>query len=305
VDYAKSGRSTCQRSKAKIPQGSLRIGKVTPSAFNEDEMMTKWFLPEGFFEMMRKMRKDTPKVNTIEDLAGYTELTEEDQDDLRARIQSFWETTVTVTAPKKKAAPKKRASDGDDDEDVKVSPPKKKKPAHAPPKTKNEPHDSDIVPCSSGDLKSLAGTLLVSARQDGIKMPTDDVVGRQAAGTALVQTWDRENNTVDLGVCLDTLEKTHGTTRGAKVIYVVCEENRALAMAFQELAGFYFKAKNQMKGIALMKVFRTISNYDAPLTNGKQAVKLEGIGKSSANKVDEFVTTGTINDLETFRSGVV
>mmetsp|Transcript_14346 Transcript_14346/g.17063 ORF Transcript_14346/g.17063 Transcript_14346/m.17063 type:complete len:310 (-) Transcript_14346:104-1033(-) len=302
VEYAKSGRSTCKKSKEKIPQGAMRIGKIQPSPFDPEATMASWFLPGPFFEMMRKMRKDSKKVETIEDLDGYTELKEEDQNELTARILSFWDTTVTVT--KKKPTPKKRVIKDEDEEDVKVSPPKK---AKAVPKkvNKNDPHASDVVPCSNSDLKGLAASLLVKARQDGIKMPTDDVIGRQAAGTALVQAWDRGNGTVDLGTCMDTLEGTHGTTRGAKVIYVVCEENRPLALAFKELSDFQFKSKNAMKGIALNKVFRAISNLEVPLKNGKQAAKIEGIGKSSASKVDEFLMSGTIHELETFRSGTI
>ncbi len=35
VEYAKSGRSTCKRSKAVIPQKALRIGKLVPNPRDE------------------------------------------------------------------------------------------------------------------------------------------------------------------------------------------------------------------------------------------------------------------------------
>jgi hypothetical protein len=44
-----------------------------------------------------------------------------------------------------------------------------------------------------------------------------------------------------------------------------------------------------MKGVAFMKVFRAISQLDAPLTSGKEAAKLDGVGKSSANKVGSLL----------------
>jgi hypothetical protein len=56
------------------------------------------------------MRKDSKKVETTDDLAGFSELNQEDQDELSARILSFWDTTVTITKPPPKKRVKKEAA---------------------------------------------------------------------------------------------------------------------------------------------------------------------------------------------------
>jgi hypothetical protein len=35
----------------------MRIGKISPSPFEEGEMLCAWFAISPFFEMMRKMKK--------------------------------------------------------------------------------------------------------------------------------------------------------------------------------------------------------------------------------------------------------
>ena len=51
VEYAKSGRSTCKGTKEKIPQGALRIAKVTLSDRGHDEpiQMCAWRAAVFFF----------------------------------------------------------------------------------------------------------------------------------------------------------------------------------------------------------------------------------------------------------------
>lgn len=66
-------------------------------------------------------------MDTIEDLAGWTELNEPDKETLRAQIAHFWDGEVTVT----KVAPKKRppkVKDEDDDDEAEEKPKPAKKP---------------------------------------------------------------------------------------------------------------------------------------------------------------------------------
>jgi hypothetical protein len=49
VEYARTNRSTCNKSKKQIPEGALRIGRNSPSPFH-DGYVTKWFLFKPFFE---------------------------------------------------------------------------------------------------------------------------------------------------------------------------------------------------------------------------------------------------------------
>ena len=121
----------------------------------------------------------------------------------------------------------------------------------------------------------------------------------------IISTLDRGAGTVDLGQCLDELQTQFGSKKGQKLAEVAVEANRALHDAFLELSGFEFKAKQQMKGIAYRKVATALQNATDEITSGKMAAKLDGIGKSSAAKIDEFLEGGTIAKLEEYRSGVL
>jgi len=55
--------------------------------------------------------------------------------------------------------------------------------------------------------------------------------GHQAA-------WNRDEATVDLGACLDALEKQYKTSKGAAPVTVAVEANRPLVMAFKVKASF-------------------------------------------------------------------
>ena len=56
---------------------------------------------------------------------------------------------------------------------------------------------------------------------------------------------------------MDALEAAHGTTKNEKPVEVAVEANRGLVMAFKELAGFAFKAKDVRKGAAANKARET------------------------------------------------
>jgi DNA polymerase/3'-5' exonuclease PolX len=83
---------------------------------------------------------------------------------------------------------------------------------------------------------------------------------------------------------------------------VACEANRALAEAFLDLSDFEFKASNKFGGIALKKAVKSLCLCEIPVTSGKQVSKLDGIGKSTVEKIDEFLATGHISRLEEFRA---
>lgn len=83
----------------------------------------------------------------------------------------------------------------------------------------------------------------------------------------------------------------------------VCEANQALADAFAELSGFEFKRGEKFKGGTWSKVAKAIRESELDIESGKQALKLKGVGKSSAAKIDEFLETGTLEKLEEYRAG--
>lgn len=82
-------------------------------------------------------------------------------------------------------------------------------------------------------------------------------------------------------------------------------ENAALLCAFKELAEFYFKEKNANAGATYQKVVKALKELPFAVTaeNAKSLGKpgknkVNGVGASSASKMYEFVTTGTIEKLE-------
>jgi hypothetical protein len=151
LEYAKSGRSKCKRSKAPIEKGELRVGQSKPSIYGEEgDLMWVWYKVGPFFDMMMKMKKSTKKPETVEDFGGFEELEEVDQERIRTQLREHYDRSVTITAAPKKKRPaaKKKPKDeedevdgeGDDaaatgeDEDEDSKPAKKKAKAAASPK---------------------------------------------------------------------------------------------------------------------------------------------------------------------------
>jgi hypothetical protein len=88
-----------------------------------------------------------------------------------------------------------------------------------------------------------------------------------------------------------------------------CPENLPIVSAFQELSEMYFKEGNRNGGVVHSKVATALQNLDFVVTEenamslGKGAkTKVAGIGEKSAEKILEFVSTGTIEKLEEKRA---
>ncbi|KAL4158360.1 hypothetical protein PRNP1_004138 [Phytophthora ramorum] len=88
-----------------------------------------------------------------------------------------------------------------------------------------------------------------------------------------------------------------------KKVEATCEANQALADTFAELSGFEFKRGERFKGGTWSKVAKAIRDCESDITCGKDALKLKGVGKSSAAKIDEFIETGTLEKLDEYRAG--
>lgn len=86
--------------------------------------------------------------------------------------------------------------------------------------------------------------------------------------------------------------------------------NTSFVLALQELSELYFKTGNANAGISFKKVATAIETLPYAITSenakqlgsGKQ--KVSNIGKSSADKIYEYVTTGTIQKLMEKRAEV-
>jgi len=96
---------------------------------------------------------------------------------------------------------------------------------------------------------------------------------------------------------------------GAASGKVVCKENASLFLAFKEISELYFGEGNRNAGSSYQKAATAISQMSVVVTadNAKSMgkagkAKVAGIGKSSADKMHEFVTTGAMEKLEEKRA---
>ena len=102
---------------------------------------------------------------------------------------------------------------------------------------------------------------------------------------------------------MDNKAKTEAVTASCKN-----SSNGAVLAAILELGELYFKEKNTNAGVTYKKVAEAIKNLTFEITCdnakglGKGKTKVAGIGKSSADKIYEFVTTGTMAKLEEKRA---
>ena len=89
-----------------------------------------------------------------------------------------------------------------------------------------------------------------------------------------------------------------------ETIECVVAENAPLAGVFKELSSFEYKKGDNIKGTAYKKVSAALAAHTEKITSGKEAKKLAGIGKSSADKIDEFLSSGKVAKLEEYKQGV-
>ncbi|EFA86269.1 SMAD/FHA domain-containing protein [Heterostelium album PN500] len=118
IEYAKSGRSSCKAKQCKgnIPKETIRIAKVYPSArFEDDGTAVDYFHPQCLFDSQVRARKTTKKVEEIEDLEGFEELSKKDQAAIKQMLQDHLDLKsgkgkkkTTTKKPKKDKEPKQK-----------------------------------------------------------------------------------------------------------------------------------------------------------------------------------------------------
>ena len=119
---------------------------------------------------------------------------------------------------------------------------------------------------------------------------------------------------------LDIAEKQSKKTK--KSLACVCEENRCVAEAIMEMAGFYFKNGDARKGgvpsniypisvlyvIGCIGVFskaaKALRDSETVIKTKKDAMLLNGIGKGIAMYVEEYLDSNVIKRLEELRAGI-
>lgn len=76
--------------------------------------------------------------------------------------------------------------------------------------------------------------------------------------------------------------------------------NSELHKLLMKLSNIYSKKNDIYRSKAYAKAATTILNYKEEIKSGTQALCLPGVGNSIADKIDEFIETGTLSIFETF-----
>lgn len=127
-DYARLGTSGCKKCKQKLVKGSLRLAKVTPNPFTDGEgEMKQYFHAKCLFETFAKARSTTKVIENDDDIEGFSQLQQDDQDFVNDLIK---ELLKTRGSPRKQPAANKRK--GDEISKDHEPKPKKKKVNDAP-----------------------------------------------------------------------------------------------------------------------------------------------------------------------------
>ena len=77
--------------------------------------------------------------------------------------------------------------------------------------------------------------------------------------------------------------------------------NAPLVGVLKELSSFAFRERDEVRGGAYNKAAAALRMHSVVITSGKEAKKLDGIGKSIARTIDEFLDKGTVQKLEDYK----
>lgn len=292
IERAKTGRSKCKGSKELIPQDDVRVGKITKSPFDEEKDMISWYAVDPFFEMMGRMRKTSKKIEDTSELPGFDDLDEEAQTSFAQKLAHFWERQLTVTKTKGKKRPKPESLDDNEATEEKPKQKSKKTAKKNPLPTYPSEVEAWTTP------REMVASVIIRAKAARIKVPEDDGKARMEVGAILMSK--KDGDSVDIGVVLTELHKKY-KGKDDKKMEVACEANRGLVEAFIEIADYEFKMKDTTRGISARKTAAAIANATTAITDGKSAMKLENVGKTSGGRIDEFLETGTMEKLERIR----
>ena len=78
--------------------------------------------------------------------------------------------------------------------------------------------------------------------------------------------------------------------------------NQGLVASFFELATLLKDAGEQFKSGAFFKVAKLLSDHNEEVTSGKSVKDVKGIGKSSMDKIDEYIRTGKMAAIDEFKN---
>ncbi|KAK7600957.1 hypothetical protein V9T40_008398 [Parthenolecanium corni] len=81
AERAKSGRAKCKKCKNTIDTGVLRLAKLVMNPFGTGKMKAWHHLP-CLFEVFKKQRATTPKIEKIDDIGGFEQLSHDDIEEI-------------------------------------------------------------------------------------------------------------------------------------------------------------------------------------------------------------------------------
>nr|CAD7197817.1 unnamed protein product [Timema douglasi] len=81
AERAKFGRANCKKCKQKLEAGKLRLAKAGFNPFGPG-LMKMWHHVPCLFDVFSRQRKTTPKIESPDDIEGWSDLEEEDQDEI-------------------------------------------------------------------------------------------------------------------------------------------------------------------------------------------------------------------------------
>lgn len=88
IERAKQGRAVCKKCKQKCLQGELRLAKLVYNPFGAGKMKA-WHHIECLFEAFLKQRKTTKRLDSPDEIDGWSDLEEDEQDDIINRIKDL------------------------------------------------------------------------------------------------------------------------------------------------------------------------------------------------------------------------
>lgn len=164
-------------------------------------------------------------------------------------------------------------------------------------------------------MQAAANKLLEILTDAKVDVPSDEKDAKMKVGAVLVS-----NRTLSPGEIIQMLVEQFGFAeqkqeakekkKAATEKACKCPDNAHIVEVMHELSQLYFKEGNRNAGGTYVKVANAIAQLDFAITEenakglGKGKTKVEGIGKGSAEKIYEFITTGEMQKLVEKRAAV-
>lgn len=88
IEVAKNGRAGCKKCKQKCLQGETRIAKIVPNPFS-DGKMKNWHHVDCLFEMFKKQRATTKRIESEDDILGFDLISDDEQNIIKKKIREL------------------------------------------------------------------------------------------------------------------------------------------------------------------------------------------------------------------------